>query len=154
MQPLCKLEYRKQLNQKKQVDKPSSLGCQRGEASSLTSSPCKRLCLSLDSFQWNKNKPLIQPTFNCLTAVVFKCQPSDFSCVHLSCGADYLVLTFIGNIWTLRCFLSNEKNLKTDYYFPEVLWYGLYVGGTKKQSVKFQTFVSDTSIMRRLGFLL
>lgn len=134
-----KLEYQKQLNWIKEVDKPCSPSCQRGEVSSLTwSSACKGLCLSLDCFKWNKNKPPIQPTFNCLIAVAFKCPPSDFSWFHLSCGADYLVLSITGNVWTWRGFSSGEKNLKTDYYFPEVLWHGLYVEGQKKKKVKFQ----------------
>nr|KAF6374277.1 hypothetical protein mPipKuh1_009500 [Pipistrellus kuhlii] len=73
-------------------------GCQRGEASSLTRPPiCKRLCLSLDSFQRNKNKPRIQPTSNCLIAVVLKRQPPDFSCFHLSSGAIWYLPTS-GNV--------------------------------------------------------
>jgi len=27
--------------------------------------------------------------------------------------------------------VKKKKKLKTDYYFPEVLWYGLFVGGQK-----------------------
>lgn len=147
-QSLRKSEHRKQLNWIRGVDKPSSLGCQRGEASSLTwFPPCKRLCLSLDSFKWNKNKPTIQPTFNCLIAVAFECQPSDFSCFHLSCGTDNLVLHISVNIWTLKGFLSKKKNtIKNRLLLSWGFLVWSVVGGSK--NVKFQNICKGQQFYR------
>lgn len=99
-------------------------------------------------YKWNKNKPTLQPTFNCLIAAASQSWLSDSSCLNLSYGADSLGLhTRVAALWGFLEFIK----WKLDHSSPGVYPCGLYSGRLKDMG-SFKTFASNTRIISSLGF--
>lgn len=99
-------------------------------------------------YKWNKNKPTLQPTFNCLIAAASQSWLSDSSCLNLSYGADSLGLhTRVAALWGFLEFIK----WKLDHSSPGVYPCGLYSGRLKDMG-SFKTFASSTRIISSLGF--